>query len=81
MYTKFRVVAVKGMTTTPCGNFMKSELVAVISFNSHDTTFASWHIFTCHNALWVFKNSHNMTFHVVAVSLMPQRIVVVFSAR
>jgi hypothetical protein len=56
---------------------MMSELGVVISFNSHDTTFASWHIFKCHNALWFFKNSHNTTFRVVAVSLMPQRVVVV----
>jgi hypothetical protein len=59
---------------------MKSELV-VVSFNSHDTTFASWFIFTCHNALWLFKNSHNATFRDGAVSLMPQRVVVVFSAQ
>ena len=56
-----------------------SELVVVISCNSHDTTFASWHIFTCHNALRLYKNSHNTKFRVVAVSLMPQRVVVVFS--
>jgi len=66
---------------TPCGIFMKSELVLVISFNSHNTTFASWHIFTCHNALRLFKNSHNTKFRVVAVSLMAQRVVVVFSAQ
>jgi hypothetical protein len=53
----------------------------VISFNSHDMTFASWHIFTCHNALWMFKNSRNTKFRVVAVSLMPQRVVAVFSAQ
>jgi len=58
---------------TPCGIFMKSELVVVIS-----TTFASWHIFTRHNALWLFKNSHNPQFRAVAVSLMPQRVVVFF---
>ena len=51
-----------------------------IPFKSHDTTFASWHIFKCHNALWLFENSHNTTFRVMAVSLMPQRVVVVFSA-
>ena len=43
-------------------------------------TYASWHIFKCHNALWLFENSHNTTFRVMAVSLMPQRVVVVFSA-
>jgi len=58
---------------------MKSELVVVISFDSHNTTFASWHIVTSHNALRLFKNSHNTQFRVVAVSLMPQRVVVVFS--
>ena len=52
-----------------------------IPFNIHDTTFASWHIFKCHNALWSFENSHNTTFRVMAVSLMPQRAVVVFSAQ
>jgi hypothetical protein len=63
---------------TPCGIFMKSELDVVISFNSHNTTFASWHIFTCHNALRLFKNGHKTKFCVVAVSVMPQRVVVVF---
>ena len=57
---------------------MKFEIVVVTSFNSHDTTFASWHIFTCHNALRLFKNSHNTKFRVVAVSLMPHRVVVFF---
>jgi hypothetical protein len=57
------------------------QRVVVISFNSHDTTFASWHIFTCHNALWLFKNSHNTKFRDVAVSVMPQRVVVIFSAQ
>ena len=55
-----------------------SELVVVISFDSHNTTFASWHIFTCHNALRLFKNSHNTKFRVVAVSVMPQPVVVFF---
>ena len=87
-----------------CGIFVKSELVVVISLNSHDTTFASWpiftcrnalwlfrnshdttfaswHIFTCHNALWLFRNSHDTKFRVVAFSLMPQRVVVSFSAQ
>ena len=64
-----------------CGIFMKSELVVVISFNNHNTTFASWHIFTCHNALRLFKNSHNTKFCVVAVSVTPQGVVVVFSAQ
>jgi hypothetical protein len=65
---------------TPCGIFMRSELV-VMSFNSHDMTFASWRIFTCHNVLWLFKNSHNTKFHVVAVSLRPQYVVVVLSTQ
>jgi hypothetical protein len=64
-----------------CGIFVKSELVLVISFNSHDTTFASWHIFTCHNALCLFRNSHDTKFRVVAPSLMPQHVVVSFSAQ
>ena len=55
-----------------------SELVVVISINSHNTTFASWRIFTCHNALRLFKNSHNTKFRVVALSLIPQRVVVIF---
>ena len=58
---------------------MKSEIVVVISFNSHDTNFASWHIFTCHKALRLFKNNQNTKFRVVAVSQMPQSVVVFFS--
>jgi len=68
-------------TTAPCVIFLKSELVVSISFNNHDTNFASWHIFPCHNALWLFKNSHNTQFRVVAVYLMPQSVVVVFSSQ
>jgi hypothetical protein len=60
---------------------MESELAVVISFNSHNTTFASWCIFTCHNALRLFENSHNTKFRFVDVSVMPQRVVVVFSAQ
>jgi hypothetical protein len=56
---------------------MKSELVVVISFNSHDKTFASWHILTCHNALWFLKNSLNAKVRFVAVSLTPESAVVV----
>jgi len=56
-------------------------VIVVISFHSHDATLASWHIFTCHNTLWLFKNSHNLTVCVVAVSLMPERVMVVFSAQ
>ena len=64
-----------------CGIFVKSEPVVVISFNNHDTPFASWHIYTCHNALWLFRNSHDTKFRVVAVSVMPQRVVVSFSTQ
>ena len=60
---------------------MKSELVVVVSFDSHNTTFASWHIFTCHIALRLFKNRHNTKFRVVAFSVRPQRVVVIFSAQ
>ena len=52
--------------------------VVVISFNSHDTTSTSRHIFTCHNTLRLFKKSHNMQFCVVAVSLIPHHVVVFF---
>jgi hypothetical protein len=55
--------------------------VAVITFNSHNTTFTSWHVFTRENALRLFKNSHNTKFCVVPFSQMPQRVVVVFSAQ
>jgi hypothetical protein len=54
-----------------------SERGVVIFFNSHDTNFTSWHFFKCQNALWLFKSSHNVKFRVVAVSLKPQRILVV----
>jgi len=64
-----------------CGIFMKSEIVVVITFNNHDTTSTSLHIFTCHNALRLFKNSHNTKFRVVAVSVMPQHVLVVFSTQ
>jgi hypothetical protein len=36
-----------------------SQRVVVVFSNSHDTNFASWHFFTCHNALWLFETSHN----------------------
>ena len=49
-----------------------------ISFKRH---FALWQFLSCHNALWLFNNSHNKQFRVVAVSLMPQRVVVVFSTQ
>ena len=37
-----------------------------------------WLYLSCHNALRLFKKSHNMQFRFVAVSVMPQRVVVVF---
>ena len=40
-----------------------------------------WLFLSCHNALWLFKNSHNTQFRAVAVSLMPQRVVVFFPAQ
>ena len=45
------------------------------SFKRH---FALWLFLSRHNALWLFKNSHNTQFRVVAVSLMPERVVVFF---
>jgi hypothetical protein len=33
---------------------MTTKLVVFISFSSHNTTFASRHIFTNHDALWLF---------------------------
>jgi hypothetical protein len=68
------------MTTTTCGIFMNLERVVVISFNSHDMTFTPWHIFTTHKALWLLKNSLNTKVHTVAVSVMPECVVVLFSA-
>ena len=60
---------------------MKSELAVVISCDSDDTTLASRHIFTCHNVLWLFQNTHDTIFRVLAVCLTPQHVVVVFSAQ
>ena len=37
-----------------------------------------WLFLSCHNALWLFKNSHNTQFRVVAVAVMPQSAVVFF---
>jgi hypothetical protein len=54
------------------------ERVVVISFNSHDTNFSSRHFLKYQNALWPFKSSHNAKL-LVAVSLKPQRVQVVFS--
>ena len=40
-----------------------------------------WLFLSGHNALWLFRNRHNTQFRVVAVSIMPQRVVLVFSAQ
>jgi hypothetical protein len=56
------------------------ERVVVIFFNSHETNFASWHFLICQNALWLFKNSPDAQFLVVAVSLKPQSVLAVFFA-
>jgi len=40
-----------------------------------------WLFLSCHNALCLFKNSQNKQFRVVAASVMPQRVVVVYSAQ
>ena len=58
--------------------FMSPERVFIIFFNIHDANFASWHFFIYQTALLVFRNSQNAKFLVVAVPLMPQRVVVVF---
>ena len=55
-----------------------SKFVVDNFFNNYETIFASWHIFTCHNALRLFRNNHNTKFRVVSVSQMPQRVEVVF---
>jgi len=59
--------------------FVNSELVVVISFNSHAATFASWHILTCHNVLRLLRNNHNTQFRFVSVSQIPQRVAVFFA--
>jgi hypothetical protein len=35
------------------------QRVVVVCSNSHDTNFAAWHFFTCHNALWLFRYCNN----------------------
>jgi hypothetical protein len=55
-----------------------AERVVVVFSNSHNANFASWQIFTCQNVLWLLQNVHNATFRVVAVLLLPQRVLVVF---
>jgi hypothetical protein len=60
------------------GDSVLPERVAVVFSNSHDTNFASWQFFTCQNALWLIQNIHDAKFRVVAVLLLPQRVLVVF---
>jgi hypothetical protein len=66
------------MTTTLSGNSIMPERVPVVFSNSHDMNFASWHFFTCQNALWLLQNIHDAKFHVVAVLILPQHVLVVF---
>jgi hypothetical protein len=54
------------------------ECVVVIFFNSLDMNFASWHFLKRQIALWLFKNSPDAKYLVVAVSLKPQRVLVDF---
>jgi hypothetical protein len=56
------------------------RILSVAFFNSHNANFASWQIFTCQNALWLLQNVHNAKFRVVAVLLLPQRVLIVFFA-
>jgi hypothetical protein len=70
------------MTTMRSGNAMLPERVAVIAVvfsNSLDANFASWQFFTYQNALWLLQNVHDPKFRVVAVSRLPQRVLVLFS--
>jgi hypothetical protein len=79
---EFRIVAVSLMPQRIVVIFSSHWPFSIfelnIPFNSHDTSFASWHIFKCHDTLWLFENSHNPTFRDMAVSLMPQSFVVFF---
>jgi hypothetical protein len=54
------------------------ELVPVVFSNSHGANFASWHLFARQNALWLLQNIHDAKFRVVAVLILPQRVLVVF---
>jgi hypothetical protein len=56
------------------------ERIAVVFSTSHEANFASWQFFTCQNALWLLQNVHDAKFRDVAVSLLPQRFLVVFFA-
>ena len=59
---------------------MMPERVVVISFNSHDASYAPWHFFTRQIALCVFKKSLDTKFLVAAFDVMPHRVVVVFAS-
>jgi hypothetical protein len=59
---------------------MLPERDEVVFSNSHDANFASWHFSTSQNALWLLQNIHDTKFRVAAVSLLPQRVAVVFFA-
>jgi hypothetical protein len=59
---------------------MLPERVVVVFYDSLDANFASWQFFTSQNALWLLQNVHDAKFRVVAVSLLPQRVLVVFFA-
>jgi hypothetical protein len=65
-------------TTTRSGNSIMPERVPVIFSNSHNMNFTSWHFVTCQNALWLLQNIHEAKFRVVAVLILPQRVLVVF---
>jgi hypothetical protein len=67
------------MTTTHSGNSIMPERVLVVFSNSHDTNFALWHFFKCQNALWLLQNIHDAKFRAVAVLILPQRVLIVFS--
>jgi hypothetical protein len=65
---------------TRSGNSVLPERDAIVFSKSHDANFASWHFFTCQNALWLLQNIYDAKFRVMAVSLLPQRVLVVFSS-
>jgi hypothetical protein len=65
---------------TRSGNSIMPERVLVVFSKSHNTNFASWHFLTCQNALWLLQNIHDAKFRVMAVLILPQRVLVVFFA-
>src|SRR5215510_7071550 len=71
----------KETTTSRSGYSMITERVAVVFSHSHDADFASWHLCTCQNALWLLQNIHHAKFRVVAVFIFPERVVVFFSGQ